>query len=191
MTRLIEPWTYTHPETITTTEDPRQSLVPTTDEKTGFDQLAAKIAQVAASDTVVIGLINDTHLDSYNTAQSANTLHDLKALSYFAKNYGLDALVANGDLNDGVQTLDRTILDIDRAVTALKTSDTPFFITQATTMTTPDLPDTKTATALTRCSQTLQHPIYEIVMLLPAKFGHKQASLPSTANTGYLTAQSV
>lgn len=130
VTRLIEPWTYTHPETITFSEDPRQSLVPTTDEKTGFDQLAAQIAEVAASDTVVIGLINDTHLDSYNTAQSANTLHDLKALSYFAKNYGLDALVANGDLNDGVQTLDRTILDIDRAVTALKTSETPFFITQ-------------------------------------------------------------
>ncbi|WP_054761971.1 metallophosphoesterase family protein [Secundilactobacillus collinoides] len=78
----------------------------------------------------MIGLINDTHFDSYNTEASAGTLRDLKAVSYFAKNYGLDAIVANGDLNDGVQTLDRTILDISRAVTALKLSETPFFITQ-------------------------------------------------------------
>ncbi len=130
VTRLVEPWTYDHSDRIRSHEDPRVPLRPTAEERGDFAQLASKIAKVAQPDTVLIGLINDTHFDSYNTEASAGTLRDLKAVSYFAKNYGLDAIVANGDLNDGVQTLDRTILDINRAVAALKLSETPFFITQ-------------------------------------------------------------
>lgn len=122
--RLQEPWTFVHqnPTTI--------RLQPTSAELTALNTLEAQLDRVRQPDSQVIGLINDLHLDRYQTPATATGFHDLSVMSAFARRAGLDALVVNGDLNDGRQTLDRTIQDIGTAVAILKTSQRPFFITQ-------------------------------------------------------------
>lgn len=122
--RLQEPWTFVH-------QDPTPiQLQPTTAEQAALNTLQQQLKQVRHSDSQVIGLINDLHLDRYQTAATATGFHDLAVMSTFAHRVGLDALVVNGDLNDGRQTFDRTIQDIGTAVAILKSSQTPFFITQ-------------------------------------------------------------
>lgn len=122
--RLQEPWTFVHQKPASI------QLTPTQAEQETLDTLKQQLNSVRQPDSQVIGLINDLHLDRYQTAATAAGFHDLSVMSEFARQNGLNALVVNGDLNDGRQTLDRTIQDIGTAVAILKSSQTPFFITQ-------------------------------------------------------------
>lgn len=57
-------------------------------------------------------------------------LHELQVMSSYVRQHRVDALVVNGDLVDGVQTIDRTLLDTKTAVETLRSSEVPCLFVQ-------------------------------------------------------------
>ncbi|MCH5461453.1 hypothetical protein HC026_02235 [Lactobacillus sp. LC28-10] len=123
VTRLSEPWSFTRCNS-------QVDLRTTQSEVKELKHVANQLNRVRQSDSIVIGLINDTHYDSHQSSYSQRTIHDLQLISDFASKHHFDGLVMNGDLVDGNQTLDRTIIDTGNAVSALLAGRLPTFITQ-------------------------------------------------------------
>lgn len=57
-------------------------------------------------------------------------LHELQVMGAYARRHRMDALVVNGDLVDGVQTIDRTLLDTKAAMETLRAGEVPCLFTQ-------------------------------------------------------------
>lgn len=123
VSRLREPWEFNR-----VNKPVSQSATPL--EKQQLQQIAANIKQLRQPDSIVIGLINDTHYDSHQSLGTQRTLHDLRMISQLARKEAFDGLVMNGDLVDGNQPLNQTIIDTGDAVSALSQSQRPVFITQ-------------------------------------------------------------
>lgn len=123
VTRLVEPWTFDR-------ANKPISLPPTKLEQAALKQVTQQLQQVRQPDSIVIGLINDTHYDAHQSLASQRSLSDLLMISQLAATHHFDGLVVNGDLVDGNQTLNRTIIDTGDAVSALKEASIPTFITQ-------------------------------------------------------------
>lgn len=123
VSRLREPWTFDQVKTL-----PDQS--PTHLEKQQLQRITSQLKQLQQPDSVVIGLINDTHYDAHQSSATQRPLRDLKMISQLAREQFFDGLVMNGDLVDGNQPLNRTIVDTGDAISVLKNSHRPVFITQ-------------------------------------------------------------
>ncbi|GAX05503.1 calcineurin-like phosphoesterase [Secundilactobacillus pentosiphilus] len=123
VSRLREPWVFNR-------TDATVDLSTTPLEHTALRQVEEQLANVRQPDSIVIGLINDTHYDAHQSTYSQRTLHDLLLFSHFARNHDFNGIVMNGDLVDGNQPLNRTIIDTGDAVSALAESQLPVFITQ-------------------------------------------------------------
>lgn len=124
VSELREPWEFCQAETA------EQNLTTKPLEHHALAKLTKQLQQVRQPDSVVIGLINDTHYDAHQSQFSQRTFHDMQLISGYAQEHQFDALVMNGDLVDGNQTLNRTILDTGDAAAALNQSAVPTFITQ-------------------------------------------------------------
>lgn len=123
VSHLREPWVF---DRAATTVD----LSTTSLERAALQQLSKQLKSVRQPDSIVIGLINDTHYDLHQSTDSQQPLRDLLQFGHFARDHGLDGVVMNGDLVDGNQPLSRTIIDTGDAVSALEESQLPVFITQ-------------------------------------------------------------
>lgn len=123
VSHLREPWTFDRADTAI-------DLSTTSLERTALQRVSKQLANVRQPDSIVIGLINDTHYDAHQSTYSQRPLHDLQLLSHFARDHHFDGVVMNGDLVDGNQPLNRTIIDTGDAVSALAESQLPVFITQ-------------------------------------------------------------
>ncbi|MTV81128.1 metallophosphoesterase family protein [Secundilactobacillus folii] len=124
VTHLVQPWSFTK------ASHQHLLLNATAAEKKALSRLELKLNQVRTTDSIVVGLINDTHYDARQSSDSQRPLHDLLLMAHFAKTQRFDAVVMNGDLVDGNQILNRTIIDTADAVAALHESHVPTFITQ-------------------------------------------------------------
>lgn len=124
---LREPWEYDQaPMHGVNTSDLELSAI----EEAALEQLSNKVKNVADTDAVVIGCVTDVHYDSHRSATTKAMLHELQAMSSYAQRHHVDALVSNGDLVDGIQTLDRTLLDTKAAVETLRASEVPCLFVQ-------------------------------------------------------------
>lgn len=123
VTRLREPWVFDGAKTAV-------RLATTPLEVNALQRLTEQLTRLRQSDSIVIGLINDTHYDAHQSVYSQRTIHDLQMISHFDQDQHFDGLVMNGDLVDGNQTLARTILDTGDAVSAIQEGQLPTFITQ-------------------------------------------------------------
>ncbi|WP_203648538.1 metallophosphoesterase family protein [Secundilactobacillus yichangensis] len=123
VTRLREPWVFDAAKTaVLRSSDPIETKA--------LQRLTEQLNQLRQPDSIVVGLINDTHYDAHQSTHSQRTLHDLQMISHFAAQQHFDGLVMNGDLVDGNQTLARTIIDTGDAVSAVQGDQVPTFITQ-------------------------------------------------------------
>lgn len=123
VTRLTEPWQYTNQAGLVNI-NPRQSAL-----KAQSRQLATVLGRIRQPETVVIGLMTDTHFDASQSSTTRQTYTDLRNFRQFAVDNQLDAMIMNGDLIDGNQTLSRSILDMGDALNALDThSQVPLMV---------------------------------------------------------------
>lgn len=110
--------------------DSRNLPTVTSEEETAMQNLASQIDANADPDSVSIAFITDTHFDSWKTPATARVLRSMQLMSYYAKNYGVDLMINDGDMNDGVKPKDISEEDIARAVDAMKLGQRPYIILQ-------------------------------------------------------------
>lgn len=110
-------------------DNPTTDLVPTTGELSELQEVADKSAAVKKSDSTVIGLITDTHVDQFNDDSRKRSLHHIKTISYYAKNYGVDYLVHDGDLVHGdTSPKNKTKNDVSASMAAMNLAGVPYFV---------------------------------------------------------------
>lgn len=110
--------------------DLTQPVQPSPAELRRMQAIAATIVQTKEAQTVVIGFITDTHIDSWKTPATARALRGIQLLSYYAAHFGADLLVHGGDVNDGIKPRDWSVADVKRAVAAMQLGQVPFIIAQ-------------------------------------------------------------
>lgn len=106
------------------------SVMPTKVELHRMQAIATAIEQTKEANTVTIGFITDTHVDSWKTPGTARSLRGIQLLSYYANHFGADLLVHGGDVNDGIKPLDWSVADVKRSVAAMKLGQVPFIVAQ-------------------------------------------------------------
>ncbi|KIO94215.1 cell wall hydrolase [Levilactobacillus brevis] len=111
-------------------ENPKQELIPTTTEQNELSLVKNQVDAISTSDAVTIGFMTDTHFSSFKTPSTARTLRQMKTMSYYAKNYGLDLMIHGGDLNDGAEEKKYELDDVKRAMDALKLGHRPLLVAQ-------------------------------------------------------------
>lgn len=95
-----------------------------------LSELRQQIDSVVQADSILLGSINDIHFDSKQSPKTQQSIQGVQLLSQFSRNYGLDAIIANGDLIDGNQPRLISLKDTKTVLLTLQESGVPIFITQ-------------------------------------------------------------
>ncbi|MGF7437887.1 helveticin J family class III bacteriocin [Lentilactobacillus senioris] len=111
-------------------DTPSTSFTPTSDEIAEMERVKSEIEANASGDDVIITYITDTHVDAYQSPSDAAALRSIELASYYSKTYGSDLLVHGGDMEDGNSSRALSLIDMERSVDAIKTSQRPYIILQ-------------------------------------------------------------